>query len=361
MAACEEHLRRTWLLGELSGSLDRVRARLDEFLVLDDSDLIAALAGQRTEQISVAHHAFNGADAARQRSDASACGVELICACEPDYPAGLRSLQSPPAVLHVFGKAARLQALADVDAVALVGTRRASEYGLVLAESLARELASVGLPVISGMAGGIDAAAHRGALAGSGMTVAVLPAAPQRPYPASARRLHRGIVETGAVVSELGPGVEVRPWMLVARNRMIAALASLTVVVEAPERSGALITAGVARELGRVVGAVPGAVVSRTATGTNQLLRDGAVLIRNVDDVLIELCLPQHRASRHDARQRPTPAQAKLLEALRDGADSVTALTCAELPLEQLLAELTALELSGWVRRGSGGRLTVVP
>src|SRR5437763_1581466 len=155
-----------------------------------------------------------------------------------------------------------------------------------MARALARGLASSGVTLVSGMAFGIDSAAHSGALAGGGATVAVLPGSADRPYPTSKRKLHREIVAAGAAVSALPPGAEIRRWMFPARNRVIAALSAITVVVEAGGRSGSLVTARCARELGRSVGAVPGRVTTPRAAGPNALLADGARVVRDTQDVL---------------------------------------------------------------------------
>ena len=213
-------------------------------LELDDDELIAALGGRQRDRLrDELASSWISTRCARARI---AAGLETICACDPAYPPALRALAAPPAVLHVAGGLERLLELADSDPVALVGSRRASPYGLEVARSLGRGLASAGLPVVSGMALGIDSAAHAGALEAGAPTVAVLPGSADRPYPAGKRALHRRIVAGGAAVSELGPGTSVRRWMFLARNRIIAALAAMTVVVEAGERSGALVTARVA-------------------------------------------------------------------------------------------------------------------
>jgi DNA processing protein len=169
--------------------------------------------------------------------------------------------------------------------VTIVGARRASAYGREVARALSAELTGAGLLVVSGMAFGIDACAHRGALE-AGRTVAVLGCGPDVAYPAAHRSLWRRIQENGLVLSELPPGTGAWRWSFPARNRIIAALAGITVVVEAAERSGSLVTAEIARKLGRALGAVPGPVSARTSAGANDLLADGASLIRNAEDVL---------------------------------------------------------------------------
>jgi DNA processing protein len=264
-------------------------------------------------------------------------------------------------VLHIAGNAAALLgALAD-PIVAIVGARRASRYGVEVARSLARGLTSAGLTVVSGMASGIDSAAHDGALA-AGPTVAVLPGGADRPYPAARRALYRRIVATGGALSELPPGTSVRRWMFPARNRITAALAAMTVVVEAGERSGSLMTAAVARELGRPLGAVPGQVTSPLAKGPHRLLAAGASLIGGPEDVLDRLFGPE-AAARLPVRFRPPldPPLTALLDGLRTGRTTAEALSRAGLGAGDGLAALTSLELAGYVRRQPGGTFTVLP
>src|SRR5581483_678724 len=191
-----------------------------------------------------------------------------------------------PAVLFGRGDPALLGELVPDGAVTIVGTRRPSGYGRELATSLAREVAAAGVGVVSGMALGIDSRAHAGALEAGGFTVAVLGNGVDIAYPASSRQLYAQIAERGLVISELPPGTAARRWSFPARNRIMAALSAMTVVVEAREPSGSLITAEFAQELGRQLGAVPGRVGTSSAAGTNGLLRDGAAVIRGAGDVL---------------------------------------------------------------------------
>ena len=168
----------------------------------------------------------------------------------------------------------------------IVGSRRASAYGLRVAEGLAHDLAGCGVVVVSGMALGIDAAAHRGALDAGGRTIAVLAGGPDVVYPARHRGLHARICARGAVISDRPPGTRPQKHDFPVRNRLMAALASVVVVVEAAERSGSLVTANLALDLGREVGAVPGQVGIPVAAGTNLRIREGAALIRDAQDVL---------------------------------------------------------------------------
>lgn len=354
-SACDACLTRAWLLGRLGGHLERARTQIDGVLALSDADLIAAVGGRQREQIE---EELGALEVERMRPPA---GVEVICRCDPSYPVRLRDLDSAPAVLHVAGGLERLLALVAGDPVAIVGARRASSYGLEVARSLARSLARAGLTVLSGMALGIDSAAHAGALDAAAPTVAVLPGPADRPYPARKRGLHREIVAGGAAVSELPCGPPVWRWSFRARNRIIAALAATTVVVEAGERSGSLLTARFARELGRPVGAVPGRVTAPVSAGPHGLLTAGAYVVRGPEDVLEQLFGAGVRAPADDPRPELTPPLRRLVDALGDGDDTAGALRRARLPAQEGLAALAELELAGYVRRGAGGRFQVVP
>jgi DNA processing protein len=212
--------------------------------------------------------------------------TEIRCLRRRDaaFPPLLAAIHDPPARLYLRGSAA--PDLLDRPAVAVVGARACSSYGRSVARSLARDLAKSGLVVVSGMARGIDGDAHRGALEGGGPTVAVLGCGVDRDYPAAHAELARRIVEAGLVVSEYEPGIEPAPWRFPARNRIIAGLCRATLVVEARERSGALITADFALEEGREVLAVPGEITSSLSGGTNALLRLGATPVTCLEDVL---------------------------------------------------------------------------
>lgn len=354
--ACDEHLRRTWLLSRLDAHLDRQRARIGELLALTDADLIAAVAGSSRAEVEREWRAWATCDAANAREDATRHGLMLLCECRPAYPPRLRDLASPPAVLHIAGDPERLSAFCAQQPVAIVGARRPSEYGTSVATALGRSLAGAGTPVISGMAGGIDTHAHRGALRGGGATIAVLPGAADRPYPAAGRELHARIVACGSAVSERGPGAATRPWTFTARNRMIAALASMTVVVEARERSGALVTAAFAKSMRRRLGAVPGLVTNPAAVGANQLLADGATVVRDAQDVLDAVYGVGVRSAARDERPPLTPIQTRIVEAILTGSDTPAALARSGIDEMTSLSELASLELAGWVSRGPGGR-----
>lgn len=202
-----------------------------------------------------------------------------------DYPGALNDLRDAPAALYVAGGADRLAVLARRPVATVVGGRRPSPYAVEVAEALGRDLAAAGVTVVSGLALGVDAAAHRGATRAGGAAIAVLASGADRPYPRANAALYRRVLEAGVVVSEMPSGTRPAPWMFPARNRIMAALGRFVVVVEAAERSGSLITAAHAGDIGRDVGAVPGRVTSAGAAGSNRLLRDGASVVRDADDV----------------------------------------------------------------------------
>ena len=210
-------------------------------------------------------------------------GLRWVARSDPSYPARLRSIHDPPPGLFVRGTA--LLDLLGRPAVAVVGARACSPYGAAVARMLGRDLAAAGVIVVSGLARGVDAEAHRGAL-DRGSTVAVLGCGIDRDYPRAHESLAARIAEAGLIVSEYPPGVEPAPWRFPARNRIVAGLTVATVVVEARERSGALITADLALDEGRDVLAVPGEITSELSRGANQLLRLGAVPVTSSADVL---------------------------------------------------------------------------
>jgi len=260
------------------------------------------------------------------------------------FPALLAAIHDPPACLYLRGGADA--GLLQEPAVSIVGARACSAYGRSVTRSLARQLAGAGLVVVSGMARGIDGEAHRGALEAGGRTVAVLGCGIDRDYPAAHAELARRICERGLVVSEYEPGVEPAPWRFPARNRIIAGLCRATVVVEARERSGALITADFALEEGRDVLAVPGEITSSLSAGTNALLRLGAAPVTCAGDILELYDLVS-------GSPRPPslgPTAEALLARLRDSALSGDELVRASgLEPGESAAALTALELAGRV------------
>jgi DNA processing protein len=346
------------LIARLAGNIElawAARRPLPAVLALPDGELIAALAGEQRGRLEDEYERFDAAWALQRCADRS---VTPICRCDDRYPRRLAQLVDAPAVLHVRGDEGRFTELISRDCVAIVGARRATPYGIEQARGLGRGVASAGLTVVSGMALGIDSAAHAGALDARGGTIAVLAGGPERAYPASKRQLHAQIATRGAVVSEMPPGTAARRWGFPARNRLIAALGRLTVVVEASERSGSLITAGLCLDIGRDVAAVPGLVTSSASAGTNALIAEGARLVRGPGDVLELLYgadAPSFVPGTTAVSSLPGDLR-DLLERVGRGCDTVAALTAEGLGLDAVLAGLAQLELRGAVRRSAGGR-----
>jgi len=280
------------------------------------------------------------------------------------YPALLGAIPSPPP-LRVRGSLEP----ADGLAVAIVGSRRSTPYGVEVAEALAAELAARGVTIVSGLARGIDAAAHRGALHGGGRTLAVLGSGIDVVYPPENRDLRQAIERQGAVISQFPNGTAPLPFNFPLRNRTIAGLALGVVVVEASERSGALITAGLAADLGREVFAVPGRVTSEVSRGPHGLLRDGAILVRDWADVVQELPEPWRRAVQapaagsEETERTVTGAEARVLAALKpDEPLHIEELTVlVALTPGRLASALVTLELEGRARQLEGQRWMAVP
>jgi len=215
---------------------------------------------------------------------AKRAGIRIVTILDPDFPVSLREIEAPPAVVYLQGESA----FDAARTIAVVGTRKSSRYGRAVAERLAQDLARAGITVASGLAVGIDSAAHRGALKGQGTTIAVLGSGLFRLYPALNRALAQEVARHGLLVSEYPLDMPPAKWTFPQRNRILSGLSRGVVVVEAPEKSGALITARLALEQGREVFAVPGNVTSAGSAGPNRLIRDGAKLVEDVRDILSE-------------------------------------------------------------------------
>jgi DNA processing protein len=326
-------------------------------------DLAAHAARDEPEKASTLRAA---AAAAIER--AAAAAMTPIAWSNPTYPVALTTIADPPPVLWIRGRADALSA----PSVAIVGSRAASPYGLSVAAQLAGDLAACGLVVVSGLARGVDSAAHRGVLAGGGVTVAVLGSGVDVIYPPEHAALARDIEKDGAVVSELVPGTTPLPMFFPRRNRIISGLSRAVVVIEAGEKSGSLITARCALEQGRDVLAVPGNVLSGRNRGAHGLLRDGAKIVESADDILEELGMspcgvrpPGADGGRLGVRPRPSSAPGGLtlkpdpvLECLVPGEpcdlDAISERSGLGSP--RLLPRLFELELQGLVRRVGGGR-----
>ena len=280
------------------------------------------------------------------------------------YPALLGAIPSPPA-LHVCGSLEPGDALA----IAIVGSRRPTPYGVEVAESLAADLAARGVTIVSGLAHGIDTAAHRGALAGGGRTLAVLGSGIDVVYPSENQALALDIERQGALLSQFPHGTAPLAWHFPARNRTIAGLALGVVVVEAGQRSGALITAGLAGDLGREIFAVPGRLTSDLSRGAHGLIRDGAILVRDWTDIVQELPAPWRCAvgvpavGPGETGQTVAGTEAAVLAALKADEPIHIEQLAALIALTpgRLASALVALELGGRVRQLEGQRWVAVP
>lgn len=321
------------------------RAQLEKALALAD----------RPEEVASA--------AARERDEAAHLGARIILAGQPGYPAVLRHLPLPPPALSIRGE------LPDGTCVAIVGSRKADPYGREVAETFARALAAAGVTVVSGFAHGVDASAHRGALsAPGGRTVAVLGCGLGVDYPAGHDSLGREISERGAVISEFPCGAGPRSWHFPVRNRVIAALAAGTLVVQAAPRSGSLVTARHALDLGRQVWAIPGRIFDERSLGPNALIRDGAALVQHPKEILEDILgiggmsgvagtLPLFDPTPAPEPEPPPGLAGQVFTALPAGATRAPEDLAAAsgLPVDQVLGALLELELEGLVKRIAGG------
>jgi DNA processing protein len=347
----------SWSL-RVRGARARVLARLllaagsvEEALARPPEEA-AALAGVSPGEVAPLLDATPapGLDVARRRLETA--GARLVTLCDAEYPALLRESPDPPPLLFARGRA-----LGDAPAVAIVGSRRATRAGLEAARRIADGLARAGAVVVSGFAHGIDAAAHDAALAAGGETWGVLGCGVDVPYPAAHERLRARILEGGALLSELPPGTPPEAWQFPVRNRIIAGCARVVVVVEAALRSGSLITARCAAEAGRDVAAVPGSILAEQSEGTNALLKDGAILVRDAADVLRELpdgdlarLRPGSGPAQEEAPRPPDDPDAARVWLALDAAEprDADALAAATgLSAARLSAALVLLELEG--------------
>jgi len=280
--------------------------------------------------------------------------IQILRPGEPGWPSSLGDLSKVPAQLYLLGQRALLAAPRGL--VAIVGTRNATAYGERVADRLGEAFAESGVPVVSGLARGIDAAAHRGALRAHGRTIAVLGTGVDVSYPAGHQDLHRAIASSGLVIAEQEPGSHAHPGSFPNRNRIIAALARVVIVVEAPHKSGAMNTVEHALGLGRTVAAVPGPIDSPQSAGTNYLLGTGSQVVATVEDALGLLGV---HASALPPLDELEPLEAEVLAAVpSSGAylDEVAGST--GLPVRQVGVALTSLELKGRVWLGSDGRVS---
>lgn len=297
-------------------------------------------------------------DADKELQLAAENGIDVLIESDATYPRPLLQIHDPPGVLFRRGQPQPQDELA----VAIVGTRHATRYGLAQAERLAASLARTGFTVVSGLARGIDAAAHRGALAAGGRTIAVLASGLLEIYPPEHVKLAEEVAAGGYILSESPPRMVPLSGAFPQRNRIISGLSVGTIVVEAPERSGALITARHAYEQGREVFAVPGPVDSRMSRGCHALIKDGAKLVESIDDVLAELGPLADNIQRDDGTTLSSPAQLTLneieqqvLAAIDGSATSIDEVAKSSgLPIHRVLSTISVLEMRRLVRRVSG-------
>ena len=316
-------------------------------------------------------------------------GYQVITPELPDYPEALKNIYSIPCALYVQGD---LGCLKDKLAIGMVGTRHSSAYGRQVADTLSRELAACGVVVVSGLAVGIDAACHIGALKSGGPTVAVIGCGCDIDYPAANRELRRLIIKNGAIVSEYPPGTPALAYHFPIRNRIISGISQGVVVVEGERRSGSLVTAGHALTQGRDVFAVPGSIFSPGSTGTHWLLRQGAIPVTCTADILneylplyadkLDIKLPSSAPAKMPPVQEqpastspqpkkeqavPTPppyltgVQLRLYEQLADGIKNVDSLTAAlGVPVQEVLSALTQMEIYGLIAAHPGRNFSLL-
>lgn len=364
---CDGCLRRGHLVGRLAAQiarlLDRPERRTPGLLALPDDELVRAVGGNEE-----ALRFLETFDPGAARDGLEALKLGAVCRHSPGYPKPVLALDDPPAALFFAGAGGVLARLSSEPAVAIVGTRQPSPYGLEMAYELGRGLGAAGVSVVSGLALGVDAAAHRGCVDAAGTAIAVLAGGPDVPYPRRHGALYRRVLDVGATVSELPPGERAYRWAFPARNRIMAGLATIVVVVEAAERSGSLITSTFAAQLGRTVAAVPGRATSRFSAGSNSLLKDGALMVTSTGDVLDELFGPgvEPPGARVAGGAAPCAAgyaipvlgaiEQRALDAVEAGLGMDGLCAHIGLPVREARALLSRLESSGHLRRdGLGG------
>lgn len=384
-SGCQTCARRGSLLARLSVPLDyraRNPERLWETLTLTDESLIAALGGRQRERLKAWHASLSG--------DEEPCppnGVEKICRHRDLYPSKLRDDALAPHELQVTGGAHRLLETLDGPVVAIVGSRRCTDYGLEMARGLAHDLAAAGIPMLGELSAGIARSAQAGAIEAKGATIALLAGGLDR-CPESCEPAYRQIHRHGCIASELPRGTPSRLWSELARTRTLVLLAELVIVVEAECSSRELACAQLVRTRGKKLAAVPGRVTSKASDGSNRLLREGAELVRSAEDALEVLygvtpgparaphqpvhagfsarwtMAPSHRrlpqgagkATSGTGIHRLEPRLQEVLRMIGEGKDTILKLDTELMAGNALLVELAELELRGLVRRGDGGR-----
>ena len=355
----------------------------EDVFYADTGEILLTEGITREQAKALEDHKLDKAD--KILADCQRLGLRILTIQDAEYPGRLQNIYDPPCLLYVKG---RLPAIDETAAVAVVGTRDCTPYGVACAEKLGYGLASGGAVVVSGLAKGIDAAASRGALRAGGVTVGVVGNGLDVHYPYESRYLYEDIAAAGVLLSEYPPGTEPAGNHFPARNRIISGLSLATLVVEAPERSGALITAETALEQGRDVFAVPGPIDAPASVGCNRLIRDGAGLVSDAWDILREYAgrfpekLKQDEAreqpavlgyqARQKAEPKPVPPSLDLnkssltddqLNLLRAMSDEEPALVDdlieqTGIPTRRVLSALTLLEMEQLVTQHSGKRYT---
>lgn len=355
-------LNRTGLSPQRQLALLRAFGSPAEIFAADDDDILV-VEGITDLHLSKLRKARQDDAPERDAQKLKAMGARLLTYTDDDYPALLRQIPDPPMLLYVLGE---LQ-LADQLLIAMVGTRRPSQYGRQVAHDLARDLAQAGAIIVSGLAVGIDGAAHQGALDGKGRTIAVLGCGLDVIYPRAHAKLRERIISNGALITEMPLGVHPQAWHFPVRNRIISGLSLATIVVEAPHNSGALITADWALEQGREVFVVPGPITNPRFKGNHQLLKEGAQLIECADDVFNALGIPKETlkpaegAPAKEALPMPSlpglsPVELKILQVLSKGERHVDQIVReAALSVTEVTTALLQLEVKGLAVRHRGG------
>ena len=292
-------------------------------------------------------------------SELESAGIGLITINNPKYPALLKEIYDPPVCLYVLGE------LPDdcFPKISIIGSRRCSEYGLTVARTLGYKLAACDITVVSGMAKGIDASAHRGALEANGKTAAVLGCGVDICYPSENERLRNEIIKNGCLISEFPPKTKPLPQYFPLRNRIISGLSMGTVVVEAAEKSGTLITVGQALDQGREVFAIPGNITSKLSRGTNSLIKQGAALTESYIDILDALGLPDKTASNETDETKPysgiqlKPDERLVYDAIgRDPVSQTDIMLQSKSQAHTVQYILTMLEINGYIQKLPGQR-----
>lgn len=273
--------------------------------------------------------------------------IKILTLNDANYPELLRETPHPPVAFYHLGELQKIE-----HSVAIVGTRKATGYGLKIARDLGRDLSLNGICVVSGLALGIDAEAHKGALEGKTPTVAVLGSGLAEIYPSSHKFLAEKIIENnGAIISEYAPKNRPTKWTFPERNRIIASLSQAIIVVEAPKKSGALITSKFGLEYNREVGAVPGEIDSINSQGTNWLIKSGAAVIRNADDILELLGIEQKETAKFDNLEDD---DILILNSLKEPKNAEELIILTKLSVSELSQRITLLELRGLIKNESG-------